>query len=113
MTRRVGDGTHWKVAVNARGFVVIDKRHSPHAVPLHQRWHWANHPEGDPRRRPNVGMWICRTRPLIFTDYRKALRTAKRLNACARAGAARMAAYYEFMRQHRAQAKVKRDGQVV
>lgn len=77
-------GNAWSVRVCPRGFLVVDTRSKIVAIPLRQRWHWANHPIGDPRRRHLVGMWITGSRPLIFVDYRKALRTAKRLNATGR-----------------------------
>jgi hypothetical protein len=66
-----------------------------HGTKLCQRWHWANHPEGDPRCRRDVGMWVCMSRPLVFSDYRKALRTAKRLNDTGRD----MHRYYESQRK--------------
>lgn len=79
----------WKVAVCSTGFRVV----KPGVGSLVQRWHWANHQEGDPRRRPHVGMWVCRSRPLIFTDYRKALRTVARLNATFEEGCRRYRAH--------------------
>jgi hypothetical protein len=76
----------WKVIVTRRGIEVINTRLPE---PLYQRWHWRNHPEDDPRFRPHPGTWVCGKRPLIFTDYYRALRTAKRLNWHFREGAAR------------------------
>lgn len=81
----------WHVAACPRGFLVVVE---PGGERLRQRWHWAN-PKDD-RRRPLAGMWLCRSRPLIFTDYRKALRTAKRLNEAYRAGRDRMERYYQL-----------------
>lgn len=79
----------WKVASTTDGFKVV-KHGRCH---LTQRWHWANHPEGDPRRRrdPHVGMWVCGSRPLKFIDYYKAKRTAARLNKVFAEGAQRRA----------------------
>jgi hypothetical protein len=61
----------WRVAIVADGFQVV--RHGGDV--LRQRWIYLNH-----RGRPGRGLWCCGSRRLVFTDYRKAVRTAKRLN---------------------------------
>lgn len=91
----------WKVIVTRRGIEVINTRLPE---PLHQRWHWRNHPEDDPRFRPHPGTWICGKRPLIFTDYYRALRTVKRLNRVFFNGRARAAAFASRRAELRAKA---------
>jgi len=101
MTRRCDHA--WTVAVSKRGFVVVVR---PYGEKLHQRWFWSNPPAGHPMHQLHSGMWLCRSRPLVFTDYRKALRTAKRLNDAVRS----MTRHNERMRQERlTRQKVMRD----